>query len=294
MIRVESPGLLTTVQDFGRYGYGPLGVSPSGAADTLALRIGNLLLGNDPGAPALEMTLAGGSFLFEAAAVVALTGSVFETEIPFWTAAVVSAGTTLRIGPTRTGARCYLCVGGGIDTERFLGSASAHVQTGVGGRALKRGDVLHAGTAHGKIRRLKRALPPYRKSLRVTRGPQSDWFDIEAFSSHGYIVSEQANRTGIRLHGPAVAARAAREMVTEGAPLGAVQIPPGGEPIVLFVEQQTTGGYPVVANVISADLPSVGQLRPRDVIRFEEVSAHTARALIIEQERLIASGELFE
>jgi antagonist of KipI len=298
MIRVLSPGLLTTVQDLGRFGYGHLGVSPAGAADPVALRVGNLLVGNEEGAPALEMTLAGGAFLFEVDTFVAVAGSIFEADVPWWCALPVRAGATLRIGPTRSGARCYLCVAGGIASEPFLGSASTHVLTSVGGRALKKGDLLRLGAASGPSRRLKTGaltLLPYRRILRVTRGPQADWFDFAAFLTPAYTVTEQADRMGLRIRGPApVEMRNAREMVTEGTPLGAVQVPAGGDPIVLFVDQQTTGGYPKIANVISADFASLGQLRPRDEIRFEEVSPETARSLIVEQERLIASGDLFE
>jgi antagonist of KipI len=222
----------------------------------------------------------------------------------------------------------------------FLGSASTHLLSGLGGlegRALRKGDVLQIGeadvksqTATGKnacptervapsgdtLRRrlspgaLRRLAP--RKTLRVTPGPQSDWFPEAArrvFYSNAYRVAEETNRMGIRLHGepiPIASTGAATqetgrnacptvgagEMISEGVSLGAVQIPEGGLPIILFVEQQTTGGYAKIANVVSADLSSLGQLRPRDEIRFERVDFETARSLLIEQERLLASKEL--
>jgi biotin-dependent carboxylase-like uncharacterized protein len=285
-MQVIEPGLLTTVQDLGREGFGPMGVSASGAADPIALRIGNRLVGNPENAAGLEMTLRGGAFLFPKGGVVALTGSDFGA--PLWTAIEMRAGETLRLGATQTGARCYLCVRGGIVVEPFLGSASTHVLSGLGGRLLRAGDVLRIGPATGAMRTVSAQvldqLAP-RKVLRVTPGPQSDWF---SGLTGAYRVTEDANRMGLRLEGEPIPAPA-REMITEGVSLGAIQVPPGGQPIILFVEQQTTGGYPKIANVISADLHSLGQLRPRDEIRFEQVSFETARALLREQEELIAS-----
>jgi antagonist of KipI len=309
-IEVQAPGLLTTVQDLGREGFGPMGVSPSGAADAVSLRLGNRLAGNAEGAAALEMTLVGGAFLFPQGAVIALTGSDFGatldgTAIGLWASVQVQPGQTLRIGATRSGARCYLCVQGGIAVEPLLGSASTHLVSGLGGfegRALRRGDILRIGPANGPFRKrfvapqaLERLSP--RKVLRVTAGPQGDWFpepSQRAFYTAAYRVAEESNRMGLRLEGAPVLAESGREMITEGVPLGAVQVPAGGQPIILFVEQQTTGGYPKIAGVISADLHSVGQLRPRDEIRFERVEFDTAQSLLQEQEALLASQRLIQ
>ena len=287
------------MQDLGRPGYAHLGISASGAADALSLRAGNLLAGNAEGAPALEMTLAGGTFEFEAEAVVALTGADFETSVSMWRAVDVRPGEQVRCGHARSGARCYLCVRGGIDVPLVLGSASTHLLTGLGGwegRALRKGDVLPIGTtvenpqppakglsgragegASGRTGRLRH------DALRVTRGPQAEWFDFEAFCRAEYQVSEDSDRMGLRLRGPALTPHAGH-MLTEGVTLGAVQVPPDGQPIILFVEHQTTGGYPKIANVISADFHALGQLRPRDILRFEEASMDAARALLREQE----------
>ena len=152
-IRVLTPGFLTTVQDLGRFGQAHLGISASGAADPLAIRAGNLLVGNAENAAALEMTLAGGEFEFEADAVVALTGSDFGADLPQWAPVPVTAGQKLRLGPTRTGARAYLCVRGGIDVPRTLGSASAHLLTGVGGGPLRGAGVrAQAGRGIGEVK----------------------------------------------------------------------------------------------------------------------------------------------
>jgi antagonist of KipI len=308
VIQVQAPGLLTTVQDLGREGFGPLGVSPSGAADPISLRLGNRLVANAEGAAGLEMTLLGGTFLFPEGAILALTGSDFAatldgTVVDLWTSIEVRPGQTLRLGSARSGARCYLCVHGGIAVKPFLGSASTHILSGLGGfegRALRKGDVLHIGSAPGSFRRLTIAphardrLAP-RQPLRVTLGPQSSWFSessLRSFYSGTYRVGEQSNRMGLRLEGAPVKQSSGGEMITEGVSLGAVQVTHGGLPIILFVEQQTTGGYPKIANVISADIHCVGQLRPRDEIRFEQVTLETARSLLIEQEKLLASEEL--
>jgi len=308
VIQVQEPGLFTTVQDLGREGFGPMGVSASGAADAISLRLGNRLVGNAEGAAGLEMTLLGGTFVFPDGAIVALTGSDFGATVEgaqaaLWTSMEMKPGQTLRLGPRRSGARCYLCVRGGIEVRLFLGSASTHVLSGLGGhegRSLRKGDMLKIGPANGAFpeRRLsanalKHVSP--RKVLRVTPGPQSDWFPEAAqrmFYESRYRVAEESNRMGIRLEGGAVPESAAGKMISEGVSLGATQVPDGGRPIILFVEQQTTGGYPKIANVISADFHCLGQLRPRDEIRFERVDWETARALLREQEEFLASEEL--
>jgi len=307
LLVVESAGLQTTVQDFGREGFGALGVSASGAADAVALRLGNLLLENKAGTPALEMTLTGGTFLFPDGAVICLAGANFGAQVDgkaleLWRPHAIMPGKRVVLGATRDFARCYLCAAGGIGVAEFLGSASTHLLSGLGGwegRALRKGDVLPLGRLEKNIRRRKpragvlEQLKP-EKTLRVTLGPQSDWFLEEAWrtmTSAEFMVSEDSNRTGLRLDGPRLAARGKAEMISEGTPLGAIQFTPSGQAIILFVEQQTTGGYPKIANVIGADLHCVGQLRPRDKIQFEEVSLVKARALWIEQQRLLGSEE---
>jgi len=307
-ILVRAPGLLTTVQDLGRPGFGPIGVSPSGAADPISLRVGNRLVGNKEGAAGLEMMLLGGTFVFPQGAIVALTGSDFgamldDVNVALGTAVQVRPGQTLRFGPTTSGARCYLCVQGGIAVKSFLGSASTHILSGLGGfegRPLRKDDVLHIGRAGKRFRSRKiarQALENFsrRKVLRVTPGPEADWFSessLRAFYAGTHRVGEQSNRMGLRLEGPGISQRGASDMITEGVPLGAIQVPNGGSPIILFVEQQTTGGYPKIANVISADLHRIGQLRPRDEVRFEQLTFDQARALLIEQEKLLSSREL--
>jgi biotin-dependent carboxylase-like uncharacterized protein len=305
---VESPGLLTTVQDLGRSGFGARGISPSGAADPVALQLGNLLVGNALGAAALEMTLMGGNFIFSEPAAIALAGSDFGATLnaqalDSWRSYSVAAGEKLPIGTTRSGARCYLCVAGGLLVKPFLGSASTHLVSGLGGfagRRLRKGDVLRIGMTQTKFveRTLSstalRILQPRNAVLRVTDGPQCDLFSAEtvrSFYDGEFRVTEESNRLGLRLAGLALKSTLQQEMITEGVTLGAIQITPSGQPIVLFVEQQTTGGYPKIANVIGADLFRIGQLRPRDNIHFQRVSFAQARAAWLELQQLLNSGD---
>lgn len=301
---VESPGLLTTVQDLGRVGFGPLGVSPSGAADAFALQLANLLVGNERGVAALELTLTGGRFHFPDGAVIAMAGSDFSArldgrELAHWTRHAITPGATLEFGATKTGARCYLAIAGGIQVPSFLGSASTHLVSGLGGfegRALRSKDVLQIGKPAKSLS--PRKLAPQiiaawqpRKTLRVTSGAQFDWFSADAHKGmfdSSFTISEESNRLGLRLQGAALHSDPSREMMTEGVTLGDIQITPAGDAIILFVEQQTTGGYPKIATVIGADRSSLAQLRPRDVIRFEQIPLDQARELWIAQQALLA------
>lgn len=304
---VAHPGLQTSVQDLGRHGYGPMGVSPSGAADAVSLRLANLLVGNSATAAALEMTLLGGSYVFPEGAVVALAGADFGATLngrPLKAGAphAVMPGGKLSLGQTRNGARCYLGIAGGVRVAPVMGSASTHLLSGLGGfngRALQKGDVLEIGAPTKRLARRKlssRARNAFQpgKMLRVTEGPQFDWFLDAAqrtFLQSPFRVTEEADRMGLRLEGPALGLRTAKEMISEGVSLGAVQVTPSGQAILLFVEQQTAGGYPKVANVIGADLFCIGQLRPRDEIRFARVTFAQARQFWIEQQRLLNSEE---
>ncbi len=287
-IHVRQPGFLTTVQDLGRYHYAHLGIAPAGAADSLSLRLGNLLAGNEENAAALEMTLAGGAFEFESAATVVLTGSDFGASLPLYTPIEIQAGGEVRCGPTRSGARCYLCVRGGIDVPLVLGSASTLLLAGLGGfegRALKQGDVLTIGDKIVRAPiRLKIHLPE-RDTVRITSGAQAGWF--EGGLTGVYTVKEASDRRALRLSGVSPALARTEQLITEGTSLGAIQVPSGGEPIVLFVEHPTTGGYPKIANVISADIHALGQLRPRDQVRFEAVTLEQALAALQDQEEWI-------
>ena len=304
---VNSPGLLTTVQDLGRHGYGAIGVSPAGAADPVALRLANLLVGNKPGAAALEMTLLGGSYVFPEGGVIAVTGANMSPvlngrELEMWATISVPRYAELTLGSTRNYARAYLAVAGGIRVKPFLGSASTHLLSGTGGfegRALRKGDVVKFSQLGRKIstRRISQSLLTSlkpRKVLRVTDGPQAGQFSPEAreaFARQTFRITEESDRLGLRLDAPPIPSPLPANMITEGVCLGAIQITPSGHAIILGVDQQTTGGYPKIANVIGVDLHRVGQLRPHIDIRFERTSLTVARALWIERERMLHATE---
>lgn len=303
-ILIDVPGFLTTVQDLGRPGHAAAGVSASGAADPIALRIGNRLVGNEDGAAALEMTLVGGSFRFETDAVIAIAGAdprarLGDRDVVPWSPYAVCPGETLVCTAFRGGARAYLCVRGGVDVPRALGSASTHLRTRFGGhegRALRAGDRVLLEPAIGRVpfghAVDPTGIPGYRAAdpFRATAGPQESWFTPEAraiLHRSEWRVTASSDRMGIRLVGPPIVRLAPRELVTEGVSSGAIQVPAGGLPIVLFVEHQTTGGYPKIANVITADLARLGRLRPGDTLHFEEISVATAHALLRAQEEAI-------
>ncbi|MDT8069340.1 MAG: biotin-dependent carboxyltransferase family protein [Terriglobia bacterium] len=300
-IEVLNPGIQSTIQDLGRFGFAHLGISSAGAADALSLRIGNRLVGNDDNAAAIEMTLVGASLRFLHACTIALTGAeITAGVVPMFEPVQVDAGFVLECGPLRGGARTYLAVNGGIAVPKILGSASTHLGAGFGGlqgRALKRGDVLEVENKGGATRpassALLRKISQQRRTIHVTKGPQLRLFaedTLERLCSSEYVVTEQSNRLGLRLAGPAVEPAARGELLTEGVSLGAIQIPPNGQPIVLFVDQQTTGGYPKLANVIAADMHCIGQLRPRDIVRFERVSIDEAIQFLRQQEYRLAEA----
>jgi antagonist of KipI len=303
-LRVLRAGMLTTVQDLGRFGYAHLGISPAGAADALSFRIANVLVGNGENEPALEMTLTGASLEFESRAVVSVTGGKVMRKgadpLPMWRAIEVPGGEVLDFGPVAQGVRAYLAVQGGVHVPLRMQSASTHLAAGFGGwqgRALRKGDVLQYGASpHGSVRELN---PGFLKRMgsarpiRVTRGLQWEWFEnraVERFLAAGYTVSDQWNRAGLRLSGEPIRPAKWSELLTEGVSLGAIQIPPDGQPIILFIDLQTTGGYPKIANAIAADLHRIGQLRPTDLVRFELVSLECAVHLLREQEEAIAEA----
>lgn len=267
-IEVVRPGLLTTVQDRGRPGLAHLGVPPSGAADAAAFDLGNRLVGNPPGAAALEATLEGPALRFDGPATVAVTGA---TALP---PRAVGAGELLEVGRCVNGVRAYVCVRGGIDVEPVLGSRSTDLLTGLGPPPLQAGAILALGPAPAEEPRpgtvpghLLRDEPV----LRVRLGPRDDWFTpaaVEALCSERWRVTPSSNRVGIRLEGPALERARTDELLSEGLVTGALQVPPSGQPILLLQDHPTTGGYPVIAVVCADDLPLAGQLAPSRFVRF--------------------------
>jgi biotin-dependent carboxylase-like uncharacterized protein len=266
-IEVLAAGPLTTVQDRGRPGLADIGVPPSGAVDPPALERGNRLVGNDPGAAALEATMVGPRLRFRAPALVALTGAVSRG--PF----EVCAGELLEVGPCREGVRVYVSVRGGIDVESVLGSRSTDLMSTLGPPPLKDGDVLSIGPEPPNQPQELDPPPPLAAEpvLRVLPGPRDDWFEpsvLEALAGP-WQVGLSSNRIGVRLEGPQLERSLHDELLSEGLVTGALQVPPSGQPILLLNDHPTTGGYPVIGVVHADDLPLAGQLRPGQSLRFE-------------------------
>lgn len=304
---VRRPGLQTTVQDLGRAGYARYGVPLSGALDPLALRLGNLLLDNPEGAAALELTLVGPELEALAALTCACVGADMNLRINGESMAPgrafeVEQGAVLEFGAAGAGARAYLCVRGGLDVPPVMGSRSTGVTAhigGVEGRPLLGGDVLRVGRTEPAPdavsgRRLEPRWVryyPHHWLLRVTEGAEAPSMSeaVRRLLDSTWRVTDRSNRTGVRLEGPALRADQSG-FETEGVPLGAVQVPPDGAPIILLADRQVTGGYPNPAVLVTVDLPLAGQLRPRDTLSFDLISMSDAVQLLREREALIAEG----
>ena len=296
-IRILNPGLQTTIQDLGRNGYSHYGVSSSGAADDLSFRLGNLIVGNKENLAAIEMTLLGGDYKFDIDANISLTGSKFDAKIEgeslhFYKNIPIQSGQLLSVGQSLQGSRCYLAVRGGIDINDVLSAKTTHLTSkigGVDGRSLKKDDVLIIGEEQKLLNpiNINEILDINMSKLLIIKGLQSNYISKSTwkiFLNQEYIVSNLSNRMGIRLEGNSLKLDNENEIITEGVPLGAIQLPSNGNPIISFVEHQTTGGYPKIANVISSELHKVGQLKPGDKFQFELVSLEEAEALRHERE----------
>jgi biotin-dependent carboxylase-like uncharacterized protein len=300
LLRVLAPGLLTTVQDFGRPGHQNLGIPVSGALDHVSLRVANALAGNAPGEAALEIAYLGPTLEVAADSVrFAIAGADAAIEIlPDRDAArgvsidgmrtvTLRRGEVLRIGSLAGASVLYLAVEGGFDIEPVLGSASTYLRGGFGGwqgRALAVGDELPLRQAHASERsdvRLDGFALRRPERFRVIAGPQSDHFsesDIAAFFLGEYLVRPGSDRMGMRLEGQPLQHRRGFDIVSDGIAPGSIQIPGNGQPIVLLADRQTTGGYPKIATVISADMPALGRVPVGARIAFEPVSLEEAQA----------------
>ncbi|MGW2057658.1 5-oxoprolinase subunit C family protein [Streptomyces sp. NPDC001840] len=279
---VVRAGVLTTVQDLGRYGHAHLGVPRSGALDLPALRLANRLVGNPAGAAALETTLTGCAVRPRRPAVVAVTGapcavSVDGRPVAWGVAVRVPAGAVLDIGPAVQGVRAYVAFGGGIAVEPVLGSRSTDLLSGLGPAPLRDGEAVPLGPPAGRAVPVDWApapAPPAELVLRIRLGPRDDWFSpgaLRTLATRGYRVSSASNRIGLRTEGPPLERAVPDELPSEGMVTGAVQVPPDGRPVVFLADHPTTGGYPVVAVVLERDLPAAAQAAPGTPVRFVPV-----------------------
>ena len=293
-IEVTKAGMLTTVQDLGRVGHRREGVPLSGAVDSLAMRVANLLVGNAEDAAGLEFTLVGPELTFRTDALVALGGADFGVQR--WTPFRIRAGDTLALGPARSGCRGYLAVAGGIDVAPVLGSRSTYVRAQLGGwrgRALRAGDRLSVPPLTRRVQGRwyidPRIIPSYGSDvvLRVSAGLHAAEFEA-AWRSEAFRVSPQSDRMGLRLEaGRRLQRVGGTELVSMPIGPGTVQVPPDGQPIILLADAQTIGGYPQLAQVATVDLPLVAQLRPGDTVRFKLVSLEETYELLNARERTL-------
>ena len=290
MIRIEATGIRSTVQDRGRFRHLREGVPPSGPADPTAFAAAQSLVGNDAGAAAIEIIGSGFAFRCDDARIVAVTGRDVALRgrslMPGWTAAFARAGETFTVECGDRSRFAYLAVSGGIATEPILDSRSAYLPAGIG-HPLRSGDALPVGNARVDAERAGRSAvsPDYDTGqIRAITGPHAQRFTDEAvslFFRSEFVVEPASDRMGTRLSGPRISAREG-EILTSGIVAGAVQIPSGGAPIVLLAEHQATGGYPVIATVISADVGLVAQRLPGERLRFSRVDRDLAVAALRE------------
>lgn len=299
MLKILKAGMLTTVQDLGRDGYRQLGVSQSGAFDAPALRIANLLVGNEENAAGIEITLGQFSVEFTKKGWIALSGAGCHALLDgksVWTGWCypVKAGQTLTLKTPMRGMRSYLAVAGGIDVPEVLNSRSTDIKASFGGfegRPLKEGDVLKAGKAANppsKSTGVKQLL--FGNRIRAVPGPEYHEFSDDARDSFwrtAWQLSPQSNRMGYRLHGHELKRDTQREMLSHGLVPGVVQVPHGGQPIVLMADAQTTGGYPRIATVIEADLYNLAQIRLGMPVHFVKCTVEEALRANVEQNRFI-------
>ena len=313
-VEVLHAGMFTTVQDLGRSHYQQYGVPVGGAMDKNALRMINMLVGNEENEAGLEITIMGPKLLIKKTTLLAIGGADMEPllngeRIPLWRPILAEEGSMLCLGKAKSGCRAYVTFAGGINIDRTMGSKSTYIRAALGGiegRMLKKGDYFQIGTGAEvgsrfiqnlqEEKRIKtkwaicnNALPKYKKHpiLRVITDFEYDQFteeSIKSFFSKEYKVSNYADRMGYRLDGDVLNRVEEIEILSSPVTFGTIQVPNGGQPIILMADRQTTGGYPRIGNVISVDLPLLAQLKPGDYVTFEKITMEEAAHLYIKQE----------
>ena len=303
-LQIIQPGMLTTVQDKGRFGYQRFGMPVAGAMDAFALRAANLLLGNPDSAAGLEATVLGPQIRFLAETRIAITGAdvaplLDDAPISMWQSVSVPQGAALTFRRPQDGMRAYLAVAGGIDVPLVMGSRSTYTKAAIGGldgRPLKAGDTLSAFQAPPGSTRARHmppdAIPAYgsEQTLRVVLGPQHSAFTqrgIDTFLNSTYTVSIYSDRMGYRLDGPAIEHKDGADVISDGTPMGAVQVPGDGKPIVLLADRGTTGGYTKIAAIITADLSKIAQSMPGSPLKFSAVSIAEAHQALRRQQAIL-------
>lgn len=313
-IKVLQPGMLATIQDLGRYGLQKFGVIVGGAMDSISLRIANLLIGNSEGEGALEVTLYGTTLLFETDELIAITGGNLQPtidgkEAPMWRPLFIQKGSVLKFNTANSGCRAYVSFSGGIQVPKVMSSKSTYIRAGIGGfqgRKLLKNDVLEldrrSELGEDLFKQLKKEPTPLSwsadytsfvtfnktQTIRFIRGSEYQHFDeenLKKFFSTPYTITTHSDRMGYRLEGEAIQLKEPFELLSEGVTFGTIQVPSNGKPIILMADRQTTGGYPKIAQVIAADLPSLAQMQANDRVYFKEVTLEEAQLALIQQER---------
>jgi antagonist of KipI len=322
-LRIVQPGMFTTVQDLGRTGHQRFGVPVSGAMDASALRIANMMVGNATGHAALETTLVGPTIRFEEDALIAIAGAelgacVGEVPLPLSHPVWVGAGSTLTFRGGPHGCRAVVGVAGGIDVPEVLGSRSTYARAnfgGLDGRALRKDDVLRVGSPSPWARRVMAALaredgrpgiaswgagpsmrPRYSPApiVRLLAGTHTECLAApsrDRLFGDAFRISPQSDRMGYRLEGSDLALTQPLELLSEAVTCGTMQLPPGGAPIILMADAQTTGGYPRIGEVATVDLPLLAQLRPGDHVRFRPCSMDEAQSALLAREQDLAQAQ---
>lgn len=312
-IKILNPGLMTTVQDLGRFGSQKYGVIVSGAMDPISLRIANLLVGNDQGEGAIEITLYGTTLEFEQDHLIAITGGNLQPTIdgktvPMWRPIFVQKGSVLQFKSAITGCRAYVAFAGGVAIPKEMGSKSTYLRAKIGGyhgRALQKGDILKCGkkseTSKSFSKQLKKMKSPFTwfinyssfftfnkvETIRILKGSEFECFDKMSqhhFVKEPYILTTKADRMGYQLKGEKLTLSEKFELLSEGVTYGTIQVPSNGLPIILMADRQTTGGYPKIGQVITADLSKLAQMQPTNKVKFEIVSLDIAEEELIYQE----------
>jgi biotin-dependent carboxylase-like uncharacterized protein len=302
-LKIINSGLLTTIQDYGRVGYGQYGVPAAGVMDRLAMQLANILVDNDRYEAVLEMTMMGLSFKADGNMAIAITGAdMFPTvngkRVNLYETIYLNNGDILECSYAQSGCRAYLAVSGGFDLPKVMGSKSTYLRAkigGVNGNKIQKGDILKINPKNGKeyfgIRKIPEdMIPRYKNEItaRVILGPEVDYFTkngMETFLSSEYVLTDQCDRMGYRLEGPRIEHEKGSDIISNGINFGAIQIPGHGCPIIMMADRQTTGGYTKIANVITVDLPFLAQLKPGDRVKFEKIDIEEAQNLIKKQEK---------
>jgi len=304
VIRILDAGAQTTIQDLGRPGQLRYGIPPSGAVDRYACVLANRLVGNADGAAALECTLAGPRFEVDVPCAIGVAGADMPVtlngrEAPGWTTLALKPGDVVKLGFARSGVRSYIAFSGGIDVPAVMASRSTYVRGRLGGlegRALRKEDRLRvfAAALPRPWRIARRAVPDYEgePAIRVVLGPQDDRFTrdgIAALLETPYQMLPQSDRMGARLRGERISHSRGHDIISDGIALGSIQVPGDGQPIVLLVDRQSTGGYAKLATVCSFDIGRIGQLKPGRSLRFQAVTIEDAHRLLRDSDALLES-----